>query len=237
MSDPGADRGRAGRCRRAPRSPGRRPRAPGEDDPEDHPRGDPAHPQDRPGVRPERASPDRRPAALPLPLAARLGRVVRLLAVPVGPRSDRLRAGRRGPRHRDVRDVGAPVRAPALLQLDRRPVPPLDPGLPAHRAGEGRRLRLAGGAAPAPRVPRRPARPATGDVRGGPGRAAQGLGQALASTTTWRASSPSRSCSARWRPASRLPVREIDISDDDLAGACDRIADWLESTGGLWAPP
>lgn len=36
---------------------------------------------------------------------------------------------------------------------------------------------------------------------------------------------------------SRLPVREIDISDDDLPGACDRIADWLESTGGLWAPP
>ncbi len=36
---------------------------------------------------------------------------------------------------------------------------------------------------------------------------------------------------------SRLPVREFDVSDDDLAGTCERIADWLESTGGLWAPP
>jgi len=37
--------------------------------------------------------------------------------------------------------------------------------------------------------------------------------------------------------SSRLPVREFDISDGDLAGTCERIADWLESTGGLWAPP
>ncbi len=37
--------------------------------------------------------------------------------------------------------------------------------------------------------------------------------------------------------SSRLPVQEFDISDDDVAGACDRIADWLELTGGLWAPP
>jgi hypothetical protein len=36
---------------------------------------------------------------------------------------------------------------------------------------------------------------------------------------------------------SRLPVREFDLSDDDVEGACGRIADWLESTGGLWAPP
>ncbi len=35
---------------------------------------------------------------------------------------------------------------------------------------------------------------------------------------------------------SRLPVLEIDISDDDIAGASDRIADWLEETGGLWMP-
>jgi hypothetical protein len=35
---------------------------------------------------------------------------------------------------------------------------------------------------------------------------------------------------------SRLPVREIDVSDDDIPAACDRIADWLESDGGLWAP-
>ncbi len=35
---------------------------------------------------------------------------------------------------------------------------------------------------------------------------------------------------------SRLPVREFDLSDDDVAAACERIADWLESDGGLWAP-
>jgi hypothetical protein len=35
---------------------------------------------------------------------------------------------------------------------------------------------------------------------------------------------------------SRLPVREIDVSDDDVAGAADRVADWLTETGGLWAP-
>jgi hypothetical protein len=36
---------------------------------------------------------------------------------------------------------------------------------------------------------------------------------------------------------SRLPIREFDLSDDDVDGACGRIADWLETTGGLWAPP
>lgn len=35
---------------------------------------------------------------------------------------------------------------------------------------------------------------------------------------------------------SRLPVLELDTSDDDVAGAAERVADWLESTGGLWAP-
>ncbi len=34
---------------------------------------------------------------------------------------------------------------------------------------------------------------------------------------------------------SRLPLLEIDISNDDLAGAAGRIADWMEQTGGLWA--
>ncbi len=36
--------------------------------------------------------------------------------------------------------------------------------------------------------------------------------------------------------ASTLPVVEIDISDGDVPGAADRIADWLETTGGLYAP-
>jgi hypothetical protein len=35
---------------------------------------------------------------------------------------------------------------------------------------------------------------------------------------------------------SRLPVFEVDVSDDDVAGAADRVADWLESTGGLTYP-
>ncbi len=34
---------------------------------------------------------------------------------------------------------------------------------------------------------------------------------------------------------SLLPVLEIDISDNGVAGATDRIADWLEGTGGLYA--
>jgi hypothetical protein len=40
----------------------------------------------------------------------------------------------------------------------------------------------------------------------------------------------------RLAAASRLPVREFDVSDDDVAGTGARIADWLESTGGLWLP-
>ena len=32
---------------------------------------------------------------------------------------------------------------------------------------------------------------------------------------------------------SLLPVLELDISDDDLPRAADRVADWLEATGGL----
>jgi len=32
-----------------------------------------------------------------------------------------------------------------------------------------------------------------------------------------------------------LPTLELDISDDDIPAAADRIADWLEDTGGLWA--
>lgn len=35
--------------------------------------------------------------------------------------------------------------------------------------------------------------------------------------------------------ASRLPVLELDISALDAAAAADRVADWMEATGGLWA--
>lgn len=31
----------------------------------------------------------------------------------------------------------------------------------------------------------------------------------------------------------RLPLLELDVSDDDVAGAADRVASWLEATGGL----
>jgi hypothetical protein len=33
-----------------------------------------------------------------------------------------------------------------------------------------------------------------------------------------------------------LPRLELDISDNDVSGAADRIADWLEASGGLYAP-
>jgi hypothetical protein len=38
---------------------------------------------------------------------------------------------------------------------------------------------------------------------------------------------------------SALPVLDLDVSDDDVPAAAIRVADWLESTGGLWgvAPP
>jgi len=36
--------------------------------------------------------------------------------------------------------------------------------------------------------------------------------------------------------ASILPTLELDISDNDVARATDQIADWMEETGGLWAP-
>ena len=31
-----------------------------------------------------------------------------------------------------------------------------------------------------------------------------------------------------------LPALTLDISDNDVPGAVERIADWLEATGGLW---
>jgi hypothetical protein len=35
---------------------------------------------------------------------------------------------------------------------------------------------------------------------------------------------------------SMLPTLALDVSDSNVAAAADRIADWLEETGGLWAP-
>jgi hypothetical protein len=34
--------------------------------------------------------------------------------------------------------------------------------------------------------------------------------------------------------ASVLPVLELDTSDGDMDAACERVADWMASTGGLW---
>jgi hypothetical protein len=31
-----------------------------------------------------------------------------------------------------------------------------------------------------------------------------------------------------------LPTLEVDISDNDIEGAADKVADWMESTGGLY---
>jgi hypothetical protein len=36
--------------------------------------------------------------------------------------------------------------------------------------------------------------------------------------------------------ASLLPTLQLDVSDNDVAAAANRIADWLAETGGLWAP-
>jgi hypothetical protein len=35
---------------------------------------------------------------------------------------------------------------------------------------------------------------------------------------------------------STLPFLALDVTDGDVARAADRVADWLEATGGLWAP-
>jgi hypothetical protein len=40
----------------------------------------------------------------------------------------------------------------------------------------------------------------------------------------------------RLAATSALPRFELDISDDDVDAAADRVADWLEETGGLYAP-
>ncbi len=34
---------------------------------------------------------------------------------------------------------------------------------------------------------------------------------------------------------SLLPVKEVDVSDNDIPRACEEIADWLTETGGLYA--
>ena len=31
-----------------------------------------------------------------------------------------------------------------------------------------------------------------------------------------------------------LPILRLDVSDNDIASAANRVADWMEATGGLW---
>ena len=38
----------------------------------------------------------------------------------------------------------------------------------------------------------------------------------------------------RMAAQSSLPLLRLDVSDDDVAGAADRVADWMATTGGLW---
>jgi thymidylate kinase len=33
---------------------------------------------------------------------------------------------------------------------------------------------------------------------------------------------------------SRMPMLELDMTDGNVDGACERIADWMSGTGGLW---
>jgi hypothetical protein len=37
--------------------------------------------------------------------------------------------------------------------------------------------------------------------------------------------------------ASSLPTLTVDVTDDDISGAVERIADWMESRGGLYSEP
>ena len=80
-------------------------------DPEGHPRGHAAHPQDRSRLRPQRPRGLHRAAALPLSPAPRQRRVGRAHARSLGPRHHRLRPDRARCRDRDLRGVGTPLRA------------------------------------------------------------------------------------------------------------------------------
>jgi len=41
----------------------------------------------------------------------------------------------------------------------------------------------------------------------------------------------------RMAAQSSLPVLRLDVSDDDVEGAADRVARWMDETGGLWGAP
>ena len=198
--------------------------------PEGHPRGHPAHPQDRSRVRAQRLRAVHRAAPLPLPRAARQRGMGRVHAVSRGAAG----SSTTSPAERDlaietVRDLGPPVRAPPLLLLGRRPVPPLDAGVPARPARRRRGLRLARGAARAARLPPRPVHAPRRDVRGGARRSGS---RSPASPIQYddldRRSSTNRTCSARLAAAPRdCPVLELDMSNGDLDRACAAIADWM----------
>ncbi len=41
-------------------------------------------------------------------------------------------------------------------------------------------------------------------------------------------------CLDRLVAESSLPVLRLDLSDNDVPAAAERVADWMEQTGGLW---
>ena len=75
-----------------------------------------------------------------------------------------------------------------------------------------------------------------GDLRGGPRGAIEGVRQAEPVRRPRARSCAEQELLRELARQSKLPVLELDIADDDIAGACDRVADWMTETGGLWAP-
>ena len=153
----------------------------------------------------------------------------------VGPRADQLRARRRGggARARGVRRLGPADRAPAALLVDHRPVPPLGPVVPAPAPRAGRGLHGL------------EARLRALDVHLVLCTRAEGTWEAARAERLLVSGNPSQyddldafrreqDLLRRLASASALPVLELDLSDGDVDAACDRVADWMASTGGLW---
>src|SRR5512144_1532531 len=101
--------------------------------------------------------------------------MVRLHERPVGEGSHQLSPERGGHGDGNVRDLDAPVRAPTLLLLDRRPFPSFNDGVSGTGDRTASRLPVARGAAGCGRVPARVLPAVTGVVRRRTGGAAEGF--------------------------------------------------------------
>ena len=95
-------------------------------------------------------------------------------------------------------------------------------------------LRLAGGAAAGARRAPRPVHAPRRDLGGRARRAAPRVRASRRSTTTSTRFRREQDLLRRLASESILPVLELDTSDGDLDAACERIADWMAGTGGLW---